>query len=204
MHKYRRQLRALVSDILQGIGISASECSYMVGIIVYGQVRASKCCLMQLVGIILWIDYEQTEVVVGAQKGGKMLYAMFMLVILTTVIMVLTARVRIGSVKSGEVPQSYYSLMDGHDIPDFVAKTTRNFNNLFEVPTLFYAAGAVYLALDQTAQLPVISAWIFVAARVMHSIIHLSYNNVLHRLVIFAIGNLSVLVMWLGIVNAAG
>ena len=133
-----------------------------------------------------------------------MLYAMFMLVILTTVIMVLTARVRIGSVQSGEVPQSYYSLMEGHGVPDFVAKTTRNFNNLFEVPTLFYAGGAVYLALDQTGQLPVISAWIFVAARVMHSIIHLSYNNVLHRLTIFGIGNLSVLVMWLGIVNAAG
>ena len=132
-----------------------------------------------------------------------MLYAMFALVILTMVIMVLTARVRIESVQSGTVPQSYYSLMEGHDIPDFVAKTTRNFNNLFEVPTLFYAGGAVYLALDQAGQLPIISAWIFVAARVMHSIIHLSYNNVLHRLVIFAIGNLSVLVMWLGIVNAA-
>ena len=128
---------------------------------------------------------------------------MFALVILTMVIMVLTARVRIESVQSGTVPQSYYSLMEGHDIPDFVAKTTRNFNNLFEVPTLFYAGGAVYLALDQAGQLPIISAWIFVAARVMHSIIHLSYNNVLHRLVIFAIGNLSVLVMWLGIVNAA-
>ena len=128
---------------------------------------------------------------------------MFVLVILTMVIMVLTARVRIESVQSGTVPQSYYSLMEGHDIPDFVAKTTRNFNNLFEVPTLFYAGGAVYLALDQAGQLPIISAWIFVAARVMHSIIHLSYNNVLHRLVIFAIGNLSVLVIWLGIVNAA-
>ena len=128
---------------------------------------------------------------------------MFVLVILTMVIMVLTARVRIESVQSGTVPQSYYSLMEGHDIPDFVAKTTRNFNNLFEVPTLFYAGGAVYLALDQAGQLPIISAWIFVAARVMHSIIHLSYNDVLHRLVIFAIGNLSVLVMWLGIVNAA-
>jgi hypothetical protein len=83
-----------------------------------------------------------------------MLYAMFVLVILTMVIMVLTARVRIESVQSGTVPQSYYSLMEGHDIPDFVAKTTRNFNNLFEVPTLFYAGGAVYLALDQAGQLP--------------------------------------------------
>jgi len=132
-----------------------------------------------------------------------MLYAMFMLVILTVVIMVLTARVRIGSVKSGAVPESYYNLMEGHAVPELVAKTTRNFNNLFEVPTLFYAGGAVYLALDQTGQAAVISAWVFVAARVLHSIIHLSYNNPMHRMVVFAIGNLSVLVMWLSIVNVA-
>ena len=128
---------------------------------------------------------------------------MFMLVRLTVVIMVLTARVRMGSVKSGAVPESYYNLMEGHAVPELVAKTTRNFNNLFEVPTLFYAGGAVYLALDQTGQAAVISAWVFVAARVLHSIIHLSYNNPMHRMVVFAIGNLSVLVMWLSIVNAA-
>ena len=126
-----------------------------------------------------------------------------MLVRLTVVIMVLTARVRMGSVKSGAVPESYYNLMEGHAVPELVAKTTRNFNNLFEVPTLFYAGGAVYLALDQTGQAAVISAWVFVAARVLHSIIHLSYNNPMHRMVVFAIGNLSVLVMWLSIVNAA-
>ena len=132
-----------------------------------------------------------------------MLTAMFMLVILTMVIMVLTARVRIESVREGTVPASYYSLMQGDEIPEFVAKTTRNFNNLFEVPTLFYAGGAVYLALDLTTQLPVTCAWVFVAARVLHSIIHLGYNNVMHRLIVFGIGNFSVLLMWLAIVNGA-
>tara|TARA_B110000495_G_C22689817_1_gene406704 strand:+ start:354 stop:518 length:165 start_codon:yes stop_codon:yes gene_type:complete len=54
--------------------------------------------------------------------------------------------------------------MQGHDIPDFIAKTTRNFNNLFEVSTLFYAGFAVYLALDQIGRIPVISAWVFATA----------------------------------------
>ena len=157
-----------------------------------------------MIGIILRIDFEQIGVIVAAKEKNKMLHAMFKLVILTTVIMVLTTRTRIESVKSGVVPQNYYSLMQGHDIPDFIAKTTRNFNNLFEVSTLFYAGFAVYLALDQIRRIPVNSAWVFVTARLLHSIIHLSYNNVLHRLVIFAIGNLSILIMWLGIVNTAG
>ena len=82
-----------------------------------------------MIGIILRIDFEQIGVIVAAKEKNKMLHAMFKLVILTTVIMVLTTRTRIESVKSGVVPQNYYSLMQGHDIPDFVAKTTRNFNN---------------------------------------------------------------------------
>jgi hypothetical protein len=117
-----------------------------------------------MIGIILRIDFEQIGAIVAAKEKNKMLHAMFMLVILTTVIMVLTARTRIESVESGVVPQDYYSLMQGYDIPDIVAKTTRNFNNLFEVPTLFYAGFAVYLALDQTERLPAFSARVFVTA----------------------------------------
>ena len=78
--------------------------------------------------------------------------------------MVLTTRTRIESVKSGVVPQNYYSLMQGYDSPDIVAKTTRNLHNLFEVPALFYAGFAVYLALDQTERLPAFSARVFVTA----------------------------------------
>ena len=117
-----------------------------------------------MIGIILRIDFEQIGVIVAAKEKNKMLHAMFKLVILTTVIMVITTRARIESVKSGVVPQNYYSLMQGHDIPDCIAKTTCNFNNLFEVSTLFYAGFAEYLALDQIRRIPVNSAWVFVTA----------------------------------------
>ncbi len=132
-----------------------------------------------------------------------MLNAMFMLVLLTNVIMVIVARTRLKSVRNGSVPLSYYSLMQGQEVPEFVAKTTRHISNLFEVPTLFYAGGAVYLALGLTTPLPVTCAWMFVAVRLLHTFIHLGYNNVMHRLVVFGIGNVVVLVMWIAIVSAA-
>lgn len=132
-----------------------------------------------------------------------MLNAMFMLVMLTNVIMVIVARTRLKSVRNGSVPVSYYSLMQGQEVPEFVAKTTRHISNLFEVPTLFYAGGAVYLALGLTTPLPVTCAWMFVAVRLLHTFIHLGYNNVMHRLVVFGIGNVVVLVMWIAIVSAA-
>ena len=132
-----------------------------------------------------------------------MLYPMFMLVMLTYVIMLITVRVRLGSVRSGTVPVNYYALMSGHEVPEMVAKTSRQFSNLFEVPVLFYTAGLLYLVLGLTDSFPVNCAWAYVAARTVHSCIHLGYNNVLHRLIVFGVSNLCVLAMWISIVAAA-
>ena len=131
-----------------------------------------------------------------------MIYPMFIMVILTFVILLFTLRTRVAAVRKGEVSLSYYSMFQGEQVPDMVAKTSRHFANLFEVPVLFYAAGVLYVALELSEPLTVTAAWVFVAARVIHTCIHLGYNNVMHRLVVFGIGNLSVLVMWLAIVNA--
>mgnify|MGYP003388893427 CR=1 FL=1 len=60
-----------------------------------------------------------------------------------------------------------------------------NFRNLFEVPVLFYALGAVALATHQTPSWLVVGAWAFVALRVVHSFIHCTYNKVMHRLAVF-------------------
>ena len=122
---------------------------------------------------------------------------------LTFLILLFTLRVRVASVRKGDVSLSYYSMFQGEEVPDIVQKTSRHFANLFEVPVLFYSAGILYIALEMTDPAPIALAWIFVAARVVHTCIHLGYNNVMHRLIVFGIGNLSVLGMWILIVAAA-
>ena len=130
-----------------------------------------------------------------------MLYPMFFMVMLTFVILLFTLRIRLTSVRIGEVSLSYYSMFQGKEIPDLVIKTSRNVPNLFEVPILFYTAGVLYIALEMSDSVPVTLAWLFVIARVIHSGIHLSYNNVMHRLIVFGLGNLPVLGMWISIVS---
>ena len=130
-----------------------------------------------------------------------MLYPMFFMVMLTFAISLFTLRIRLTSVRIGEVSLSYYSMFQGKEIPDLVIKTSRNVANLFEVPILFYTAGVLYIALEMSDSVPVTLAWLFVIARVIHSGIHLSYNNVMHRLIVFGSGNLSVLGMWISIVS---
>ena len=118
---------------------------------------------------------------------------MFFMVMLTFVIVFFTLRIRLASVRRGEVSLSYYSMFQCEEIPDLVIKTSRKLANLFTVPVLFYAAGILYAALEMSDSVPVTMVWLFVIARLIHTGIHLSYNNVMHRLVVFGVGNLSVL-----------
>lgn len=57
-----------------------------------------------------------------------------------------------------------------------------------------YAMGAVDKALAL--------AWAYVASRGVHSLIHLTYNNVFHRLAAFAAGCGVLLVIWIRLVLA--
>ncbi|HEX9721372.1 MAG TPA: MAPEG family protein, partial [Ramlibacter sp.] len=67
----------------------------------------------------------------------------------------------------------------------------------FELPVLFYAAVLLSLVLMiQDAQL-VRLAWGFVLLRIVHSVIHCTYNNVSHRFVAYALSSLFLLFMWI-------
>ena len=56
-----------------------------------------------------------------------------------------------------------------------------NLMNLFEIPVLFYVATMAIYVLQLVDVYYVCLSWVFVALRYLHSLIHLSYNNVLHR-----------------------
>jgi hypothetical protein len=45
-------------------------------------------------------------------------------------------------------------------------------------------------------------AWGYVALRAAHSVVHLTYNNVLHRLAVYGASNVVLLVLWVRLVLA--
>jgi hypothetical protein len=71
-----------------------------------------------------------------------------------------------------------------------------NFRNLFEIPVLFYVLCACLAASDQVTPFFVVGAWAFVALRALHSIIHCTYNRVMHRFYSYAAGTVLVFAMW--------
>jgi len=91
-------------------------------------------------------------------------------------------------------------LLSGYAPPDYIVKLGRNFSNLFEVPVLFYTLGIIVLVLEINNQLMFGFAWAFVILRVIHSIIHITYNNPIHRFLAFLLSSSIVLIMWVQLI----
>jgi hypothetical protein len=76
------------------------------------------------------------------------------------------------------------------------ANSADNFLNLFEMPVLFYVAMLLAMTLLVSDALLVALAWLYVVLRVAHSVIHVTYNTVMHRFYVFAASALVLLVIW--------
>jgi hypothetical protein len=62
-----------------------------------------------------------------------------------------------------------------------------NFQNLFELPVLFYVLVIVAYLTGSVSWLLLVLLFLFVMARAAHSFIHVGYNNVLHRFTAFVV-----------------
>jgi hypothetical protein len=69
--------------------------------------------------------------------------------------------------------------------------------NLLELPMLFYVASLMFYVTGRVDAVVLAVAWLYVAVRAVHSVIHLTYNNVRHRLIPFALSNFVLIAYWL-------
>jgi hypothetical protein len=53
----------------------------------------------------------------------------------------------------------------------------------------------VYSLNGVTTTMLVVS-WVFVFSRIVHSLIHITYNNVIHRLSVYLAGSIAIWTMW--------
>lgn len=129
-----------------------------------------------------------------------MLYPMFAMVLLTLVVALVAIRARFSAVLTGRVHLDYFRLMEGQETTEAITKTTRCFNNLFEIPVLFYVAGVLHISLGIENTAGLILAWLFVLSRCAQAAIHLTYNRVLHRMSAFWAGFICAFGLWVNLV----
>lgn len=130
----------------------------------------------------------------------RLVYPMFALVLLTGTVLVILFRSRVRAVQQGSVSSKYFRIYQGEVEPEQSAKASRHFSNLFEAPTLFYAACLAGLGTHDGAGLLLVLAWLYVAVRVVHAAVHLGGNRLRHRMRAYFAGWLVLVAMWLQVV----
>jgi hypothetical protein len=75
-------------------------------------------------------------------------------------------------------------------------QAAENFRNLFEVPVLFYVLCAALVLTGGSTPGFVTAAWAYVALRIVHSLIHVTYNRVTHRFLVYVASTLLLFGMW--------
>jgi hypothetical protein len=121
---------------------------------------------------------------------------LFVQVGLTFILIFGTAFTRVRSIKSGAVHPKEIALRE----PNWTKLPTKfanAFHNQLETPLLFYLLVVLLLVTNKTTETLVYLAWGYVILRVIHAMIHITYNNVLHRFMAFAATIGILLVMWL-------
>ena len=93
-------------------------------------------------------------------------------------------------------PDKLRDRAEAHKLLTVSAAASNNLKNLFELPVLFYVAALLAMVLLIQDVLLIGLAWGFVILRIIHSVIHCTYNGVMHRFIAYFVSGLFLLLMW--------
>jgi hypothetical protein len=126
----------------------------------------------------------------------QILYPMAGLAGLTFLVLLLIPRARFSAAARGEVKAKDFRYGESASVPGAVSIPNRNLMNLLELPMLFYVVCLGFYVTAKVDAFAVYMAWAFVALRAAHSVVHLTYNNVFHRLAAYAAAAFVLFALW--------
>jgi len=125
-----------------------------------------------------------------------LIYPMAAMVLLTFVVLIRMFLGRVRAVRAGEADAGYYKTYQEGTEPREVAQLSRHLVNMFESPTLFYAACIAGMVIGENATILDALAWVYVAMRAVHAYIHTGSNRLPPRIKIYFSSWLVLLGMW--------
>jgi hypothetical protein len=128
--------------------------------------------------------------------AARILFPMIALVALTFVVLLLVPYARFRAAARRRVTAADFLYGESANVPGDVSLPNRNLINLLELPVLFYVGCLALYVTDTVDTLALVLAWAYVSLRIVHSLIHLTYNNVFHRLGAFAASNVLLVALW--------
>ena len=130
----------------------------------------------------------------------SIIYPMSLLLLLTASVLFMMLFFRVKAVRSRKVSPRYFKLNKGAEIPDHLEAISQNFNNLLQLPVIFYVVCLLIISLNLNLEAFTIYTWSYVIFRYLHSFIHLTSNNIIHRLFFFTLSCITLIVMWIKVV----
>jgi len=128
----------------------------------------------------------------------RILLPMGALALLTFLALLLVPVRRFRAAFAGQVGAGDFRYGESSRVPGEVSIPNRNYMNLLELPMLFYVACILnYVTAPTVSSTTLALAWAYVGLRALHSLVHLTYNDVMHRLAVFATSNVVLAALWI-------
>lgn len=120
------------------------------------------------------------------------------LVLLTFIVWIRMYQTRVAEMRAKRIhPQKIATSGNIDQLLTDSARARDNYNNLFELPVLFYTIAVILFVTNSADNIQLILASGFVIGRYVHTIINITYNKVMHRFRAFAISSMFLWAMWL-------
>jgi len=104
---------------------------------------------------------------------------------------------RLHAVRTRRVHIRFFRAFRGGELPEDLHLVNRHVHNHFELPPLFHVALVATYAAGAVTPLAVALGWAFFATRCVHTLIHLTYNDVNHRFLAYGAGVMIVAALWI-------
>jgi len=132
----------------------------------------------------------------------SILFPMAALVALTFAVLLIIPYKRIGAGFKGLVTWRDFKYGESAKVPPDVSIPNRTFMHLLEMPVLFYVARLTFYVTRHVGPGAVALAWVYVGLRIAHSLVHLTYNRVRDRLIVYAASNVVLAILWIRLFRA--
>lgn len=128
---------------------------------------------------------------------STIIYPLIGMVFLSFIVGMKMLASRIRAVKKEGMNPAFFALNRGAKQPDYLVRVSQHYENLFELPVLFYVVSLLIFITNKTDQVYLVLAIFFVVIRYIHAVIHITYNNLIHRRNAFLMGALVLFIIWL-------
>jgi hypothetical protein len=161
---------------------------------------------------VTWADYGRVSALLGvftlllvylsglaaepAPRPEQLLGPVLAQVALIASVWLLMAVVRNVATMRGLASPEYYLRYASNAPADWIERPARTFNNLMQMPSLFYAVCAFMLITHRLDRAQLAYAWLFVALRLLHAVIYIGWNPLPYRFATWIMGCITLFVLW--------